>query len=190
MSTDALRSDESLVGEIADGNPAALRTLVERFGAAVLAVTTRCCGSAADAEDVTQEVFLEIWNRARSFDPKRASARTWVMTISRSRALDRARSIASEVRRRESAADERPAAAVEPVELLAGREESAVLASAVSRLPPAQRDAIGLTYYEGFSSQEVARALSVPVGTVKTRLRLALRRLPALLAAEASGPRT
>lgn len=183
-----LRSDEVLVAQIAEGNPAALRTLFERFGTVVLAVTRRCCGSPADAEEVTQEVFLEVWNRARTFDPRRASARTWVMTIARSRAVDRARSIASELRRRESAADERPAPTPGPIDLLAGREEAIALASAVSRLPPTQREAIGLTYYEGLSSQEAARALSVPLGTVKTRLRLALRRLPALLATEASAP--
>lgn len=176
-------SDEELVAAVVEGNPAALRALIGRVGGAVYALCRRICPVAAEAEDLTQEVFLELWSRAGAFDPGRASARAWVMTIARSRAIDRTRALAAAARRETQAqpALEDPRT---PADAYDRGQQSRRLAQAIARLPLPQQEAIGLTYYQGLTLEESARSLGCPVGTVKTRVRLALRRLPGLLGPE------
>ncbi|GEP38244.1 RNA polymerase sigma factor SigK [Nocardioides psychrotolerans] len=138
------------------------------------------------AEEVTQEIFLQVWQSAAQFDPSRGSAMTWLMTLAHRRAVDRVR--ASESSRRRDTADvgldvrtayDETAAAVHTS--LEGQRVHAALAT----LSPGQRRAIELAYFGGLTHTEVSRLLQIPLGTAKTRIRDGLRRLHDLLASAA-----
>lgn len=184
---DALPSDADLIAAIADGEVAALERLYDRYGALVYSVCIRILRDAQLAEDVVQEVYLRIWRQPTSFDPERGRFVSWLMSVSRNRALDELRR-----RTRRYAGEEREDASVpEPratdrlddpevgVELAELRE---VVREAMTRLPPVQRRAIELAYFGGLTQQEIADLTGDPLGTVKTRMRLGMRKLRDALA--------
>jgi RNA polymerase sigma-70 factor (ECF subfamily) len=176
--------DRELLTRVARGEVAALRTLYDEHAPRALAVATRILRSAPDAEDVVQETFLEIWRRAPQFDPGRGGAIAWVVTIARSRAIDRLRASGSAGRAIEGAAadeDLRPTAFAAPhVEAERRRDETRV-ADALRTLPKEQRKAIELAYFEGLSQSEIAQKTNTPLGTVKMRVKLAFAKLGAML---------
>jgi RNA polymerase sigma-70 factor (ECF subfamily) len=177
-------ADRALLQQVALGNSAAMRTLYERCAGRAWAVTLRILGSRADAEEVLQEAFLEVWRRAREFDPSRGGVETWVMTIARTRAIDRKRSMGTVARVAEEAAAEPPpvsATPVDPSESAEQGQERARVAAALRELPPEQRQVVELAYFEGLSQREIAERTGDPLGTVKTRARLALEKLATLL---------
>jgi RNA polymerase sigma-70 factor (ECF subfamily) len=149
----------------------------------------RVLGDAAAAEDVVQDVFTALWTDPAKFDPRRGSLRGYVTMMARSRAVDRARSRhagAAALERlgvREDA--DRGGADESPAERVMARDEAGRALAAVRELPPVQRDALLLAYGRGLSAAEVAQAAGVPLGTAKSRLRLALRRTRAAMAAAA-----
>jgi len=130
------------------------------------------------AEEVTQEVFLEVWRTATRYDPTRASAKTWMLTIAHRRAVDRVRSVQSATdRERRVAATETTRDYDEVVEAVESRLDAQQVRHCLRTLTDLQREAVTLAYYGGNTYAQVATLLDVPLGTVKTRLRDGLIRL-------------
>lgn len=174
-----------LIARCARGDQAALACLYDATAAQVHGLALRIVGDRDTAEEITGDVFLQAWRSAASYDPGRGSPVAWLLTIARSRAIDRLRATAGD--RRQLAPFELglKAAASEP-----GPEEASSLVqrsrfvrSALERLSREQREAIELAFFAGLSHNEIADTLGAPLGTVKTRIRLGMGRLrDALLA--------
>jgi RNA polymerase sigma-70 factor (ECF subfamily) len=171
--------DERLVSAIAEGNRDALGELYDRFAPSLLAVALRMLGSSREAEDVVQDVFLEAWQRAAHYDRGRGTVRTWLMLRLRSRTLDRLRSAR---RTRGISFEELSLSASEGnTEATLAALDSEVLRNALSELPTDQRRVLELGYFSGQSCAEIAAVLSVPIGTVKSRMSRAIAHLRARL---------
>jgi RNA polymerase sigma-70 factor (ECF subfamily) len=179
------RFDQDLIGRVAGGDADALAALYDRHERAVYSLVFRIVQNQGDAEDVVQDVFAQAWAQASRHDASRGAVGAWLLTIARSRAIDRLR--ARRARPDNAAADEREMGALrdplpaQDAELLS-REQAARVRSALERLPVLQRIAIELAYYEGLSQSEIAERLEQPLGTIKTRMRLALLKLREALA--------
>lgn len=174
----AARLDGAIVARMAQGDSDALRMLYDAVAGRTLAIALRVLGDRAEAEDVVQEAMLETWRRAREFDATRGGVEAWVVTIARSRAIDRKRSRTAAARTKLAAKDEpMPKMAASPELDVAAAEERARVLAALDRLPTEQRRAIELAYYEGLSQSEIADRTGDPLGTVKTRIRLAMEKL-------------
>jgi RNA polymerase sigma-70 factor (ECF subfamily) len=167
-------SDATLLERIAAGELEAFGEFYDRHAPRVLGMLTRMLGRSGDAEDVLQEVFLQVWSRAADYDFHRATPLAWLIVVARSRALDHLR------RRKlrglptdqtEQGTEDDPAAPVEQEET-----HRAVLA-ALARLPREQRLALELSFYGGLTHEQIAERLAVPLGTVKSRIRLGMGRL-------------
>jgi RNA polymerase sigma-70 factor (ECF subfamily) len=169
---------EGLVAQVAGGDEPAFAELYRRAAPAVFGLVTRVVRDPAQSEEVTQEVFVELWRTASRFDPARGTARSWILTCAHRRAVDRVRS-AERAARRDDLAGRRDQGrpydeVVEQVE--AGLEREQVRRS-LAALTELQREAVVLAYYGGYTHREIAELLGVPSGTVKTRLRDGLLRL-------------
>jgi RNA polymerase sigma-70 factor (ECF subfamily) len=174
-------SDEALVALVARGDEPALAELYDRVGRIAFGLAFRVLRDERHAEDAVQEAFLTVWRTAASFRAERAKASTWILTLVHRRAVDLVRR--EERRRAEPLADE-PAleGAAEATEEAAWlRFERERVQSALKQLPDAQREAIELAYYGGFSQSELADRLGVPLGTIKSRMFAGLARLRELL---------
>jgi RNA polymerase sigma-70 factor (ECF subfamily) len=136
-------------------------------------------GDTGEAEEVLQEVFLWVWKSAAAFDPSRGSVIAWLLVAARSRAIDRLRTRRPGLRAGLRAVETVPdAPSSEDLETdSANREWDALCRSAIAELPPDQRRALELAYFEGLTHQEIAEKTSTPLGTVKTRVRLGLMKL-------------
>jgi RNA polymerase sigma-70 factor (ECF subfamily) len=170
--------------QVALGSSAAMRTVYARCAGRAWAVALRVLGSRADAEEVLQEAFLEVWRRAREFDPSRGGVEAWVTTIARTRSIDRKRALGTVARIAEDVALQPPpvsATPVDPGEAAALGQDKARVTAALRELPPEQRVVVELAYFEGLSQREIAERTGDPLGTVKTRARLALEKLASLL---------
>jgi RNA polymerase sigma-70 factor (ECF subfamily) len=165
---------------VARGDESAFARVYDRYSPILLGLLLRILRSRAEAEDVLQEVFLQVWQRAHSFDAERGRAFTWLVTLARSRAIDRLRSVGSRERAAQRSAEEAPPES-EPAEwadAAAVRAERAeAVRAALAELPEEQRQVLLLAYLEGMSQSEIAAAKNQPLGTVKTRTRSALRKL-------------
>nr|WP_246321759.1 ECF RNA polymerase sigma factor SigK [Nocardioides panzhihuensis] len=171
-----------VLAAVAGGDLHAFGRIYDDLAPLVFGVARRVVRDPSRAEEVTQEVFTEVWRQAARFDASRGSFRTWVLTIAHRRAVDAVRS--SEASR----AREEHVARREPVEV-AGPEEAVVTASehdgvrrCLESLTPLQSQAVRLAYYQGFTYPEVAEMLGRPLSTVKTRMRDGLIRLRDCLA--------
>ena len=149
------------------------------YRGAMVAAAGRVLRDADAAEDVVQDVLLDLWLRPHLFDASRGSLRSYALMLARSRALDRWRSRAAHAAASDRAAREAmsaPSAAVSAADVAMRRDTAAELTRVVDDLPDAQRDAVLLAYGRGLTAQEVAKAVDIPLGTAKSRLRLGLRR--------------
>jgi RNA polymerase sigma factor (sigma-70 family) len=174
-------SDEALVALIARGHESALAELYDRLGRVAYGLAYRVVRDEALAEDAVQEGFLALWRTAAGFVPERAKASTWVLTLVHRRAVDLVR---REQRRRaepleDDASLEQPGPTAEDSALL--RLERERVQAALRQLPDAQREAIELAYYGGFTQSELAERLGQPLGTIKSRMFAGLTRLRELL---------
>jgi RNA polymerase sigma-70 factor (ECF subfamily) len=167
--------DERLVRAVAEGDREALGTLYDRYAPAMLAVGQRVLGSAREAEDLVQDVFLEAWHRARHYDAARGSVRTWLMLRLRSRAIDRKRAAQ---RNRKVDLDEAKLAEQSSTDgdSMSAREASA-LRGLLAELSLEQQAVLELGYFSGLSCAEIATRLDVPIGTVKSRMSRAIAHL-------------
>jgi RNA polymerase sigma-70 factor (ECF subfamily) len=200
----AATSDDDLVRAVASGSQDALAVLYDRHAEAIFRLAVRLTNDRGLAEEIVQETFLALWNRAELFDPASGSVTTWLRTIARNRAVDRLRAAARRPRPAEPRLDPGPdgetigagrpgsdsqpgggpaapeAAPERAVELA---ELRAALRDALADMPAEERRVILLAYQDGLSQSEIANRLGWPLGTVKTRTRRALRRLRSRLAA-------
>ena len=174
-------SDEALVALVARGDESALAELYDRVGRAAYGLAFRVLRDDRLAEDAVQEAFLAVWRTAAAFRAERAKASTWILTLVHRRSVDVVRR--EERRRAEPLDDEtRDAATTGSAEEAAwlGFERDR-LQAALKQLPDAQREAIELAYYGGFSQSELAERLGQPLGTIKSRMFAGLARLRELL---------
>ena len=174
--------EERLVRRVATGDGEAFARLFDLCSPMVLGLLVRMLGRREEAEEILQEVFLTAWNRPESYDGTRGSVRGWLLLLARSRAIDRIRSRRSRSRREEAVHEERLKVAggvAEPVGTreLEERERRRQVASALSHLPDEQRSAIELAFFEGLTQAEIARRTRTPLGTVKSRVLLGMRKL-------------
>lgn len=172
--------DLSCLRRIASGDQAGAAALYDRHARPLYSLILRILADQTEAEDVLQEVFAQAFRQASRYDPSRGAVAAWLLTMARSRAIDRLRSRRTRVEARtrevealDDMADVRPDAA----SVMLDEEQSRLLRQALSDLPLLQRIAIELAYYEGLSHTEIAERLEQPLGTVKTRIRLGLLKL-------------
>ncbi len=171
-------ADGELIRRIADRRQEALAELYDRFAPLLVALTRRILGNGADAEEVVQEAFLQVWAQAGRYDPRRSSVPTWLVLLARSRAIDLLRSRGVRARAVAAAtADPPPDASPEGPGAVWYEERRARLASALAVLPPEQREVVERAFYGGMSQREIAESTGIPLGTVKTRTLLAMRKL-------------
>jgi RNA polymerase sigma-70 factor (ECF subfamily) len=181
-STSDSEADElSQLRRAARGEAEALRSLYERYSPIVFAVALRIVTNRSESEEVVQDTFLEVWRRAAEYDPRRGSPVAWIVTIGRTRAIDRLRARAAQDRML-AQADVAPASASSPAELTEGRQARERVQAALAELPAEQRRVLELAYFEGLSQSEIAKKTGDALGTVKTRVRLGMEKLSATLA--------
>jgi RNA polymerase sigma-70 factor (ECF subfamily) len=174
--------DRVLLARIADGEVGALRALYDSHSRRAMAIAMRVLRNETEAEDVVQETFLEIWRRAAQYDNQRGGAVAWVVTIARSRAIDRLRASGTTSRAIEAASGSLvPPAELLPSEEAEKRRDEIRVAAALGALPVEQRQTIELSYFEGLSQSEIAEKTGCPLGTVKMRVKLAMSKLAKLL---------
>ncbi|MFH8749812.1 ECF RNA polymerase sigma factor SigK [Streptomyces rimosus] len=182
--TAAGRGAEVLLPLVARGDHGAFEELYDLVSAPVFGMARRVLRDSAQAEEVTQEVLLEIWRRAHRYDPGRGSGLSWILTLAHRRAVDRVRSARAASEREERAARRAVVTAFDEVaEQVEGAFEREWVRRCLERLTALQRQSVTLAYYDGYTHREVARRLAVPLGTVKSRLRDGLARLRDCLAA-------
>ena len=183
---DLENEDWILMQHVAQGKEVALRTLYDRFGSLVFRNACQVLGSVSEAEDATQEVFVQVWRTADRYDPTRAKLITWVMLISRRMSIDRLRrrmvrpvSISLDEGKHDVAAS-----ASQDDEI---KEGSAVVRRRMNELPELQREVIERVYLQGYSLREVAEQRNMPVGTIKSALSRGLGRLREKFGMEQTG---
>ena len=177
--------DEECMRELARKRPGALQPLFARYAPLVFHIASQSLDPAA-AEDIMQDVFLAVWRKADTYDPKRGALRPWLLQIAHFRILNelRARSrrphldpdVDAEI------VDELPDTTAEPVEAAWQSYRQEAVRAAVNRLPPAQRQALSLAFFDDLTHDQVAAALNLPLGTVKTRIRAGVQKLRYMLA--------
>ncbi|HET6173839.1 MAG TPA: sigma-70 family RNA polymerase sigma factor [Gaiellales bacterium] len=179
---EAAPSDVHLMARCAEGDEGALAELYDRFGRAAYALALRIVRDAAQAEDVVQEAFLDLWRSAARFDPARSRPASYLLTFVHRRAVD--------LIRREQARPQRggdvddiaaQAGGEDPPAALVASEQGATVRRALADLPQQQRQVLELAYFSGLSQSEIAEHLGEPLGTVKSRTHVALSRLRELL---------
>jgi RNA polymerase sigma-70 factor, ECF subfamily len=175
---EAAERDAELLNGLAAGDMNAMSELYDRYAARLLGLALRIVGDRTDAEDVVQEVFAQAWRTAAQYSRARGSAGAWLTIMARTRSLDRLRARRGsekpliDGKHREMATSAPPAS-----DDLIAREQAAELRGAVMLLPPEQRRALELAYFEGLSQSQIAAQLQTPLGTVKTHIRGALATL-------------
>lgn len=177
--------DSTLLRMIAQAQENALGELYDRYSRLVFSMALNSTGDASLAEEITQDVYLRIWNKAETYDPQQGKVTTWIASITRYRAIDvlRRLSVRPEGNRTTWAEDEGfdlpdPVDIEEEVEI---SQRKQYVRQAISALPADQRIALSLAFFQGYSHSEIAEILNEPLGTVKTRIRLAMQKLRQLL---------
>jgi RNA polymerase sigma-70 factor (ECF subfamily) len=177
--------DETLVRLIVQARAEALSELYDRYSRLVFSLALNSVGNPATAEEITQDVFLRVWQRARQYNAGRAKVSTWLTSITRHRAID-------QLRRRSSRPEQH---SVTWAELAPGAEpavndpehaasltmERERVRAAIAQLPEEQKQVLALAYFQGLTQSQIAETLDLPLGTVKTRIRLGMQKLRDLL---------
>ncbi len=185
--------DQTLIGLIIHARAEALSELYDRYGRLVYSLALNSVGNPATAEEITQDVFLRVWQRARQYRADRAKVSTWLTSITRNRAIDQLRRRGSRPERHsvgwaEVAPGAEPAANGPEGAVSLALERERVRA-AVALLPPEQQQVLALAYFQGLSQSQIAEATGKPLGTVKTRVRLGMQKLREMLQEEGPASR-
>ncbi len=167
------QDDPALLLRVEHGDEGAMADIFKRYGSAVYSVGLRVLHDTGQAEDVMQEIFLQLWRNPRAFVQGRGSLGAWLVVVARNRAIDA-------LRRRKPTDSVEDVVLASPFNLAAEAERNTMMEkvrSIVNDLPVEQRKSLELAYFEGLSHTEIAAATGDPLGTVKTRIRLALMSL-------------
>jgi RNA polymerase sigma-70 factor, ECF subfamily len=182
---DKAQDDIRIIQEVARAETTALEALYDRYGKLVFSLAVHILGDNALAEEVTQDVFIQVWNKAETFDVSQGKVSTWISSVARHRAID-------VLRHREHRPEGHSVDWEDPlveqssselrvevqVDLL---QQRAVILKILSGLPIEQRKVLGMAYFRGMTQQEIATFLNEPLGTIKTRLRLGMQKVKNLL---------
>lgn len=178
-------TDRLLVGRVVRGDEGALTSLYDRWVDRVYSIATHLLGGSDQADDVVERTFSQIWKDAARYDAERGSVAAWIVTIARSHALTMRRSEGRRLRhdemRSQFLVDEGTITVASALQNMVAGEDRQAVEKAVSRLPPEQERVVRMTFFEGLSQAEIAERLGIPLGTVKTRVRLAFVKLRAAL---------
>lgn len=167
-----------LIHQVAEGDQQALGLLYDETSSLVYSLAMRIVGNAATAEEVTLDVYTQIWRQAKSFDGRRGNPSAWLLVLTRSRSIDRLRSGAQERQRRTyQDTDYQVDPNASPEESSVVTEQRHLVQTAMATLPSEQRQVIELAYFSGLSHSHIAERLRLPAGTVKTRIRLGMAKL-------------
>jgi RNA polymerase sigma-70 factor (ECF subfamily) len=174
--------DTKLMQQVAAGDGEAFRELFDRRGPLTLGVLIRIVRNRESAEEILQEVFLQVWRLAGSYRPEKAPPFAWILMLARSRAIDYLRSRQALLRREEAGLWQAAEAAPLSAEEIDGRILERRIRPALQKLPAVQRISLELAFFSGLSHSEIAERLATPLGTVKSRIKLGLQRLRMFLA--------
>ena len=181
-------TDEVLMSLIKERDEAALTMLYYRHGKLLKSVMSRCVYDDQHCEDLLQEVFVEIWNRAEHYSEDKGRALGWLITLARRRALDRVRRFQAyfraEQRLRERDEVELGEQILDGDAEIEQRDVGSRLEEALGQLPPAQAEAVRMAYLEGLSQRDIVARTGIPLGTIKTRIELGLRKLRGAMRAD------
>lgn len=174
--------DPTLLARVVKGDQQAFSQLYDYSSTLLFTLAVRILGNREEAAELLQEVYLEVWRKVSRYDVGRGTPIAWLVTLTKSRAIDRLRAKASRGYRATNPLEAGTAAQVadpgpNPLETQADQELRMAVGTAVAGLPQAQQQAIELAYYEGLSHTEIAARLNQPLGTVKTRIKLGMSRL-------------
>lgn len=174
-------SDVELLNAIASGDEQALASLYDRYRVILFSLIFRILHSRVEAEDILQEVLLQVWQKAGNFDESRGRPFTWLVTLARSRSIDRLRSLGARDRLAIGVAHESSEEVGDAVTDAILAERSKIVRAALQTLPQEQREVLELAYFQGFTQSEIAKQLDTPLGTVKTRMRSGMTRMREML---------
>lgn len=182
MPTD-VSADSEIITRLQRRDGEGLAAAYDRYGRAVYALFVRIVRDQAAAEDLTQELFLRLWNRSREFDPQRGALGVWLLSIARNMAIDHVRSAQSRFGARLRSLDQIEALsfASNPTASASRIQDERTIRQAFTALNPDEKRVMELAYFEGFSQSEIAEKLQEPLGTIKSRMRSALARLRAAI---------
>ena len=180
-------SDNDLLRAVSRGDETALAAIYDRYRLILFGLILRILHDRQEAEDCLQEAFLQVWRRAADFDESRGRAFTWLVTIARSRALDRLRAVGARARLANEAAQFPRDDVGDAAEDALKSEQGTIVRQALAELPDEQRRTLLLAYFEGLTQTEIAARLGDPLGTVKMRMRSGLMRLRELLGERSRG---
>ena len=174
--------DVKLLKAIAARDEAALAQLYDRYRVILFGLLMRILSNREEAEDVLQEVFLQVWRKAEDFDENRGRPFTWLVTLARSRGIDRLRTLAARDRVAEAGAKEVVDAVSDAATDAFKSEQRGLVNKALAQLPDEQKRPLMLAYFDGLTQSEIATRLGAPLGTVKTRMRTGMMNLREQLA--------
>ncbi|MEO0949083.1 MAG: sigma-70 family RNA polymerase sigma factor [Cyanobacteria bacterium J06641_5] len=179
------RSDADLMQALQKGDTCALGALYDRHAGVVFGIALKILGNSEDAEDLTQEIFLQLWRKPKAYKTNRGALRSYLATLTRSRAIDLLRSRTSQfnVLQRCRQLFQARGAVDDLLDLAAGAEQAQVVQIALAQLPERQQEVLRLRFYERYSFSQIAQHLELPLGTVKTRSRQGLLALRSHMAA-------
>lgn len=173
--------DPALLARVVKGDVQAFSQLYDQSSTLLYTMALRMLGNKEDANELLQDVYLEVWRKVSRYDVGRGTPLAWLVTLTRSRAIDRLRARNSRAQQRLAdsldGASQVPDRSPNPFDAQADQEIRMLVLGALSALPPAQQQALELAYYEGLSHAEIAARLNQPLGTVKTRIKLAMSKL-------------
>ena len=177
-------SDEELMARIQARDDRAIAILYRRHTALLRTVVGRILNNDCDVDDQLQETFLEVWRQAAHYDEAKGKALGWIVTLARRRAIDKLRKKQTYFRAQERLREEpEPALHLGADEEVAATDTAKIFTRVIGTLPVAQRDALNFAFYRGLSHREIAAETGIPLGTIKTRLELAIRKVRTALVA-------
>ena len=180
-STAELDAEIELLRRIGEGDRDSFEQLYESFSGVLFSTAYRVLNNPQAAEDVLQEVFIQIWEKAPLYDPERGKPLTWAVTLTRNKAIDRLRSVQRRSRLHDDV--EKQAATLEQLDdrssldAVNGVERAQMIRAAIGKLSAGQREAIELAFFSGLTQTEIAESLKEPLGTIKARIRRGMMRL-------------
>ena len=180
-------TDEALLAQIVDADRLALECLYQRYSTRVFSLSYRMLSDQGASEEVTQDVFLNVWRRAASYKSGRGKFTTWLFGIAHHRTIDELRKRTRGRRHSIENVDDflnLESSDIQPADAAVANSEYATVRKALLDLPEAQRAVIEMSYFGGFTQAEISEKLDQPLGTVKTRMRLGLKKLRAALASK------